>query len=377
MKFAERRLQHGAFRAPRHEAGGLLRGDATRGGIQHGTQLVRIVGLDDLNDAGAETQRANDTIRGFDRAAECGDVVARLGPREQRDAAAAIGKDGGEEFRPELRHLVDAQRQYIGRQALAEPRQRIDDFLAVLAVVKQYHGVASAGLAVGLQQRPQPPHQGVRARQRIGGRAGRTYGSAGTAAGADIGVDRDGIAVRRDRAGRTQIEAARASGNRRARMRAERRLEIDKARLVEGADEPAGICNRALDSRLVARIGAQIAGTQFMRGKQRHAAREIEDQIAGGSGAVARRPEHEFCARGGGGQRVIVDRKLELPEMSARIADRALEHGKFVRAAWRHVAGPGQQHGDVQAIGETLRRLDGNLVAAIDQCNAAALERDQ
>ena len=194
VKLAKSRLEHAAFRAPRHKAGGLLRGDAARGGIQHGAQLVRIVGLDDLNDAGAETQRANDAIRGFDRAAKCRDVVAGFCARQQRDAAAAIGKDGGDEFRTELRHFVDAQRQHIGRQALAEPRQRIDDVLAVLAVVKQDDGVASAGLAVGLQQRPQPPHQGVRARQRIGCRAGRAYGSAGAAAGADIGVDRDGVA---------------------------------------------------------------------------------------------------------------------------------------------------------------------------------------
>src|ERR671931_819673 len=108
-------------------------------------------------------------------------------------------------------------------------------------------------------------------------------------------------------------------------MRAERRLEIDEARLVEGADEAAGLRDRALDGRLVARIGAQIAGAQFMRGKQRHAAREIEDQIAGGFCAVARGPEHELRARGGRRNGVVVDRKLELPKMSARIANSALE----------------------------------------------------
>ena len=158
-------------------------------------------------------------------------------------------------------------------------------------------------------------------------------------------------------------------------MRAERRLESDKARLVEGADQRAGIRNRALDGGLVARIGAQITGAQFMRGKQRHAAREIEDQIAGRVAPLREEPEHELRARGGG-QRVIVDRKLELPEMSARIADRALENGNsFVR---RGGTSPGlSKHGDVQTIGETLRRLDGNLVAAIDQRDAAALERHQ
>ena len=130
-----------------------------------------------------------------------------------RDAAAAIGERRRQHLRPELRHFVDAQRKHMGRQAFAEPRQRVDDFLAVLAVVKQHDGVASARLAVGLQQRPQPPHQRIRAGQRIGCCAGRTNRCARAAAGAYIGVDRDRIPVRRDRAGRAQIEAARASGN--------------------------------------------------------------------------------------------------------------------------------------------------------------------
>ena len=56
-------------------------------------------------------------IGGFDRAAKRGDVVAGFCARQQRDAAAAIGKDGREHLRPELRHFVDAQRQHIGRQA--------------------------------------------------------------------------------------------------------------------------------------------------------------------------------------------------------------------------------------------------------------------
>ena len=55
VKLAKSRLQHAAFRAAWHEAGGLLRCNSTRGRIQRGAQLVRIVGLDDLNDAGAET----------------------------------------------------------------------------------------------------------------------------------------------------------------------------------------------------------------------------------------------------------------------------------------------------------------------------------
>ena len=160
-------------------------------------------------------------------------------------------------------------------------------------------------------------------------------------------------------------------------MRAERLLEMDEARLVEGADQIAGVRDRALDRGAVARIGAQISGAQFMRGKQRRAAGEIEDQIAGRGRAVARGPEHELRARGGQRQRIVVDRKLERAEMSAGVADRALENGKLVAAARRHVAGLCQQHGDVETIGETLRGLDGDLVAAIDQRDAAALQRHQ
>src|SRR5205085_8466108 len=72
-----------------------------------------------------------------------------------------------------------------------------------------------------------------------------------------------------------------------------------------------------------------------------------------------------------------VDRKFECAEMAARVADGALENGKLVDPARDHVGGSCQQHGDVEAVGETLCSLDGNLVAAIDQHDAAALERHQ
>src|SRR5256885_10761818 len=57
----------------------------------------------------------------------------------------------------------------------------------------------------------------------------------------------------------------------------------------------------------------------------------------------------------GGRYCVIVDRKLELPEMSARIADRALENGKLVRPARDHVAGFGQKHSNVEPRSEERR----------------------
>ena len=50
-------------------------------------------------------------------------------------------------------------------------------------------------------------------------------------------------------------------------MGAQRLLELNEARLVESADQLTRIGDRALDRGAVARIGAKISRTQFMRGK--------------------------------------------------------------------------------------------------------------
>ena len=112
-----------------------------------------------------------------------------------------------------------------------------------------------------------------------------------------------------------------------------------------------------------------------MRGKQRRAAAEIEDQVAGRGRAIARGSEHELCARGGQWQRVVVDPELKCAEMAARVADRSFENRKLI--ARRGMTSPGfdQQHGDVETLGEALRGFDGDFVAAIDQRDALALQR--
>ena len=56
-KLAKSRLEHAAFGAARNEAGGLLRCDPARRGVEHGAQLVRIVGLDDPHQTAAEAER--------------------------------------------------------------------------------------------------------------------------------------------------------------------------------------------------------------------------------------------------------------------------------------------------------------------------------
>ena len=57
VEFAERGLEHAALGAARNEAGRLLRRDAGGRRIEHGAQLVGIVGLDDPHQACAEAER--------------------------------------------------------------------------------------------------------------------------------------------------------------------------------------------------------------------------------------------------------------------------------------------------------------------------------
>ena len=79
----------------------------------------------------------------------------------------------------------------------------------------------------------------------------------------------------------------------------------------------------------VFRVGAQIAVAQIVRGKQRRAAGEIDDEVAARHRAVARHAERQHAARGGQRRRVVVDHKLERAEMSLGGADRAFDDRKL------------------------------------------------
>ena len=57
MQFAKCGLKHAAFGAARNKAGRLLRRDANWCCIEHGAQLVRIVGLDDPHQPRAKAER--------------------------------------------------------------------------------------------------------------------------------------------------------------------------------------------------------------------------------------------------------------------------------------------------------------------------------
>ena len=101
-----------------------------------------------------------------------------------------------------MRHLVDRERQRVGRQTVAETRQRIDHRSAVRLVMQQYDGVLAAGFAIGRQQGAHPAHQLIGWRHGIGGGAGGTDGGALAAARAQMRIDRHMIAGWTDGAGR-------------------------------------------------------------------------------------------------------------------------------------------------------------------------------
>ena len=66
-------------------------------------------------------------------------IVARLGADEKAHRRRAVGKRRRHRFQPDLRDLVDLHRQHVRRQAVAVPRQRVDQFAAVLGVVEHHH----------------------------------------------------------------------------------------------------------------------------------------------------------------------------------------------------------------------------------------------
>ena len=128
-------------------------------------------------------------------------------------------------------------------------------------------------------------------------RPGRTGHGAGTTARADIGVDRYRIAIRRYGAGRTKIETAGASRDSGSRMGTEQFVELDVARLVEGTDQVPGVPYHFFDRGAVTRVGTQIARPQLMRGKQRQAAAQIQQDIAGRNRSVAGASKRQPAAR--------------------------------------------------------------------------------
>ena len=140
-------------------------------------------------------------------------------------------------------------------------------------------------------------------------------------------------------------------------MRAERSVELDKARLVEGADQmrrrPRSFARRRRcrgDRRADSRAAVHVREIAACRP-------DIEDRYRRSKyGAIARGSEPKPAARRRRGKCIIVDREFKLTEMPTSIADAALQDRKLVCVARSHVARLGQKHRDVETIGETRDR---------------------
>jgi hypothetical protein len=284
--------------------------------------------------------------------------VARSRAGEHGDGRRAVGERGGEGLGPELRHLVDRERQRAGGQARAETARGLHQLRAMLAVVEDHDRVAAAGGGIGPQERAEPGEEVLHRRQRVMRRAGRAGGGALAAARADHRVDRHGVARRRDRAGGAEVEAAGAAGDAVARMGAEPGVVLDIARLVEGADEMGGVHHRPRHRRRMGGIGTEVARAQLVAREERPGAAQVEDDVGLRGRAIGRRAEVETRARRRRGMGEGVDVSVKAPRWPGSRADAALQD-REVRAARRHHVRAGlEEHRDVEMLGEAPRRLE-------------------
>ena len=191
----------------------------------------------------------------------------------------------------------------------------------------QQHRIPAARFGICAQQGAQPEQQNLARRQGVARRAGRAHAGAGTAAAADVGVDRHVVAGGRDRGRRADVEAAGAAGDVAARMGTQILMEGDVKRLIELADQVGRLEQRLLHRRRVARIGMQIAVPFFRRRDQRLAAGKIEDQIGGQRDAVFGAGEIEAGARRNLRRRVAVNHCFEGAEMAAQGCDMSDKNG--------------------------------------------------
>ncbi len=157
-------------------------------------------------------------------------------------------------------------------------------------------------------------------------------------------------------------------------MRADVGGEVDVAWFVEGAAKIAHLQHSLQQGGRIAGIGAQIAITQVGRGKQRRAAREVEDDVAVRGRTIAGRPEAQHVTGRRRRLRVVVDGQLEGAEVTFGCTDAALDHRKLAHPWWRDVGGRPDQDGNVEMVLEQVRGRDGAVVTAVDQDHAVAVE---
>ena len=158
-------------------------------------------------------------------------------------------------------------------------------------------------------------------------------------------------------------------------MRAKPGVEGDVTWLLESPDEVARFQHGLENSCGATGISAQIAVAQ-VGGKQRGPAGQVEDDVAGRTGVVARWAKRQHPPRGRRCFGELVDHQVERPQMSLDTGDPTLCN-RTVGATWRRDHGWWRnQHGDVEMLLQQIASLNGGLVAAVDQDDPAAFQLD-
>ena len=108
-------------------------------GAQRGAQRVGIVRFDGCDAAGPETEALQDGIGQGDGARQSTKIVVRSRAHEKTNRRHTVSKSRSNGLESHLRDLVDGQRKCVGRQAVAEARQRVDQRRAVRIIVQQHN----------------------------------------------------------------------------------------------------------------------------------------------------------------------------------------------------------------------------------------------
>ncbi len=221
MQLAQGMPHHVALEADGGEGGGLGRAVHGGNGAQSLPKRIRIVGLDGCDARAGKAEAGKDRLRQRDGLGEAGHVVARLGANEEAHRRRAISKRAATASSPTcVTSLTCTGNTFAGKPSPWRASASINS-PPCSASWNITHRLLAAGFAVGAEQRAQFAQQRIGRRQGVGRGAGRAGGGALAAAGANLRIDRHMIAVRRDGAGRTEIEAAAAADDLGARMRAQ------------------------------------------------------------------------------------------------------------------------------------------------------------
>src|ERR1700742_4748557 len=153
--------------------------------------------------------------------------------------------------------------------------------------------------------------------------------------------------------------------------------EIDIFRLVEVADKVARLKYCTQHRGRISRIDAEITVAQVVRREERRSSGQIKDDVAARSQAVTGSLEDKRVARGGAGRGVVIDSELERAQMSLGVADCSLDDWERTYRLRRYLHRLCNHDRHVEMIGEQPSSFDGNFVAAVDQDNGLACQRDK